>query len=102
MKIVISVQPDSMHNIFPHCSIRGKISGGKKVTEHWLNLLKLTGHVMHQQFNIQQRYVLPTLFLCVLYLSEKNSDWCYLHNKLVGFYNRVEKRLPRGRNWVFK
>ena len=35
-----------------------------------LNLLKPTGHEMHQQFNIQQLYVLPTLYLCVLYLSE--------------------------------
>ena len=34
-----------------------------------LNLLKPTGYVMHQQFNIQQLYVLPTLYLCVLYLS---------------------------------
>ena len=31
-----------------------------------INLLKPTGHVMHQQFNIQQLYVLPTLYLCVL------------------------------------
>jgi hypothetical protein len=29
------------------------------------NLLKRTGHVMHQQFNIQQLYALPTLYLCV-------------------------------------
>ena len=29
----------------------------------YLNLLKPTGHVMHQQFNIQQLYVLPTLYL---------------------------------------
>ena len=34
------------------------------------NLLNPTGHVMHQQFNIQQLYVLSTLYLCVLYLSE--------------------------------
>jgi hypothetical protein len=34
------------------------------------NLLKPTGYVMHQQFNIQQLYPLPTLYLCVLYLSE--------------------------------
>jgi hypothetical protein len=34
------------------------------------NLLKPTGYVMHQQFNIQQLYALPTLYLCVLYLSE--------------------------------
>ena len=39
------------------------------------NLWKPTGYVMHQQFNIQQLYVLPTLYLCVLYLSE---------NKLTG------------------
>ena len=31
-----------------------------------VNLLKPTGHVMHQQFNIQQLYALPTLYLCVL------------------------------------
>ena len=34
------------------------------------DLLKPTGYVMHQQFNIQQLYVLPTLYLRVLYLSE--------------------------------
>ena len=38
-----------------------------------INLLKPTGHVMHQQFNIQQLYVLPTLYLCVLYLSENRQ-----------------------------
>ena len=37
------------------------------------NLLKPTGHVMHQQFDIQQLYVLPTLYLCVLYLSENKQ-----------------------------
>ena len=37
------------------------------------NFLKPTGHVMHQQFNIQQLYVLPTLYLCVLYLSENKQ-----------------------------
>ena len=36
-------------------------------------LLKLTDHVMHQQFNIQQLYALPTLYLCVLYLSENRQ-----------------------------
>jgi len=37
------------------------------------NLLKPTGYVMYHQFNIQQLYVLPTLYLCVLYLSENNQ-----------------------------
>ena len=44
----------------------------KKTTDH-INLLNPTGHVMHQQFNIQQLYVLPTLCLCVLYLSENRQ-----------------------------
>ena len=38
-----------------------------------LKLLQPTGHVMHQQFNIQQLYVLPTLYLCVSYLSENKQ-----------------------------
>ena len=36
-------------------------------------LLMPTGHVVHQQFNIQQLYVLPALYLCVLYLSENKQ-----------------------------
>ena len=38
-----------------------------------LNLLKPTGYVKHQKFNIQQQYVLPTPYLCVLYLSENKQ-----------------------------
>jgi len=38
-----------------------------------INLMNPTGHVMHQQFNIQQLYALPTLCLCVLYLSENKE-----------------------------
>jgi len=38
-----------------------------------VNLLKPTGYVMQQQFNIQQLYALPTLYLCVLYLSENKQ-----------------------------
>jgi len=40
----------------------------------YIYLLKPTGHVMHQQFNIQQLYALPTLYLCVLYLSENKQQ----------------------------
>ena len=45
-------------------------------TFYWnddINHLYPTGHVMHEQFNIQQLYVLPTLYLCVLYLSENKQ-----------------------------
>ena len=38
-----------------------------------INLLNPTGYVMHQQFNIQQLYVLPTLYLYVLNLSENKQ-----------------------------
>jgi len=38
-----------------------------------ISLLKSIGHVMHQQFNIQQLYAPPTLYLCVLYLSENKQ-----------------------------
>ena len=56
---------------------------------------------MQHQFNILQLYALPTVYLCVLYLSE-NSDLCHLQHKLIGFYNRDEKSLQRGTDWVFK
>jgi hypothetical protein len=46
-----------------------------KVTKknYYIKLLKPTGHVMHHQFNILQLYALPTLYLCVLYLSENKQ-----------------------------
>jgi len=31
-----------------------------------------------------------------------NSDLCHLQHKLIGFYDREEKRLQRGTDWVFK
>ena len=67
-------------------------------TDTVFNLLNPTGYVMHQQFDIQQLYVLPTLYLCVLYLSENKQRLV----PLIGFYNRDEKCLLRGTNWVFK
>ena len=54
---------------------QGKIPSGRP-GHRWednINLLKPAGHVMHQQFNIQQLYSLPTLYLCVLYLSENKQ-----------------------------
>ena len=39
------------------------------VCNNWLYL----SHVLHQQFNIQQLYALPTLYLRVLYLSENKQ-----------------------------
>ena len=57
---------------------QASMDGGRIVEMHCIwtcsyNILKSTGHVMPQQFNIQQLYVLPTLYLCVLYLSENKQ-----------------------------
>ena len=51
------------------------ISYIKQITFRLLkvNRLKPTGYMMHHQFNIQQLYALPTLYLCVLYLSENKQ-----------------------------
>ena len=46
---------------------------GPRTTCFYIKLLKPTGRVMHQHFNIQQLYALPTLYLCVLYLSENRQ-----------------------------
>ena len=43
------------------------------VLSKYFTLSKPTGHVMHHQFNIQQLYALPTLYLCVLYLSKNKQ-----------------------------
>ena len=57
---------------------------------------------MHQQFNIQQLYACPhCIYVFCIYLRT-NSDLCHLQRKLNGFYNRDEKYLLRGTNWVFR
>jgi hypothetical protein len=47
--------------------------GGRGQFSHSFSLLKPTGYVMHHQFNIQQLYALPTLYLCVLCLSQNKQ-----------------------------
>ena len=46
--------------------------------EHFFkfNLLKPTGHVMHHQFNIQQLYALPTLYLRVFVFIAEQTATC--------------------------
>jgi len=62
-----------------HDSIITSASLLKSSSKEWqsskvrINLLKPTCYVMHQQFDIQQLHTLPTLYLCVLYLSENKQ-----------------------------
>ena len=41
------------------------------------------------------------IYVFCIYLKT-NSELCHLQHKLIGFYNRDEKCLLRGTNWVFK
>ena len=38
-----------------------------------INLLKPTGHVMYHQFNNEQLYALPTMYVSVVCLSESRQ-----------------------------
>ena len=41
--------------------------------------------------------------ICVFCVDLRtNRDLCHLQHKLIGFYNRYEKCLQRGTDWVFK
>jgi len=53
------------YNLDEKCLQRG--------TDWVFNLLKPTIYVMHHQFNTQHLYALPTLYLCVLYLSQNKQ-----------------------------
>ena len=59
-------------------------------------------HVMHHQFNNQQLYALPTLYLCVFVFIREQTATCatYSINSLV-FITEM-KCLQRGTGWVFK
>jgi len=50
-----------------------------------INLLKPARHVMHQQFNIQQLYTLPTQCICVFctYWGQTATCATYILNWLV-------------------
>ena len=64
-----------------------------------INLLQSTGHVMHQQFN-NCTFFPHCIYVFCIYLRT-NSDLCHLQHEMIGFYNREEKCLLRGTNWVF-
>jgi len=44
---------------------------------------------------------LMCIYVFCIYLRT-NSDLCHLQHELIGFYNREEKCLQRGTDWVFK
>jgi hypothetical protein len=57
-----------------NCAIGGYNEKHRKMRGTDINHLNPTRHMMHQQFNIQQLYALPTVYLCVLCLSENRQQ----------------------------
>ena len=57
---------------------------------------------MHQKFNTQQFYVLPTQCIYVFYVDLRtNSDYFPIQHELTGLYNSDGVCLLRGTYWVF-
>jgi ferredoxin len=65
--------------------------------------LTFFAYMMHQQVLTFNNCTLcpHCIYMFCIYLST-NSDLCHLQHKLIGFYNRDEKCLQHGTDWVFK
>jgi hypothetical protein len=62
-----------------------------------------TGYGRQQQVQYFNNCTLCRYFIYVFCTCLRtNSDLCHLQHKLIGFYNRDEKCLQRGTDWVFK
>jgi len=79
-----------------------KTCGARVVYPYVTNLLKPTGHVMHQQLTFNDCTFCPHCIYVFCIFLRTNSELCHLQYKLIGFYNRDEKCLQRGTDWVFK
>jgi hypothetical protein len=71
-------------------------------TKNWINLLKPTGYVMHQVKHFNNYKLYPQCIYVFCICPRTNSDLLHIHQKLIGFCNRDEKRLQRGTDWAFK
>ena len=54
------------------------------------NPLKPTGYVMHHQFNIQQLYALPTLYLCFIFIWEQTGTCATYSINWLGFITEMK------------
>jgi len=62
-----------IHSWHIKCNLLYSVAHLKRLSALKKKVFYLNFYVMHHQFNIQQLYVLPTLYLCVLYLSENKQ-----------------------------
>jgi hypothetical protein len=98
-QIFCSKSPAKFLNVF--INARGTDHSHVLPNPSVFNLLKPTGYVMHHQLTFNNYTLCPQSQFFFIYLRT-NSDLCHLHHELIGFYNRVEKCLQSGTDWVFK
>ena len=79
------------------------VNSVKRCEQSELTFLKPIGYVMQPTVLTFNNCTLcpHCVYVFCIYLIT-NSDLCHLRHKLIGFYNRDEKCLLRGTNWVFK
>jgi hypothetical protein len=93
--------PESKHNVvrwivdsnFKKDQERLKIPTGILCFSLYFNLLKRTGYLMHQYVNIQNLYIVPTLFVCLLFIFKQtlafilyDINWMFLITKMRSVY----------------
>ena len=70
--------------------------------KHSINLLKLLVTRCTNSLTFNNCTFCPHCIYVFCIYMRTNSDLCHLQHKLIGFYNRDEKCLLCGTNWVFK
>jgi len=71
-------------------SVYSAVRTGSLTKAVWATSLNPTGHVMHQQFNIQQLYVLPTIFMCFEFISEQTANCATYSIKWLVFITQLK------------
>jgi hypothetical protein len=61
-----------------------------------INLLSLAVSLLTTRFNIKKLYMVLALPLVFCMDLRTDSNYCFIHILLTGFYNRGGKRLQRG------
>jgi hypothetical protein len=87
----------NFHTRYPHQIFTPDLFRYPTNTLHFIKILKPVGNVMTNRFNIQQLYVLPTPYWCVLYLCENKQhsllrvalSWSIFITEMKGVYIAV-------------
>ena len=103
-------------DFFNHCRIEPCIKFGARVSVFRSSLWETAQQIMSVTLTFYSLLVTwctnsltfnnctlcPHCIYVFCFYLRTNSDLCHLQHKLIGFYNRDEKCLQRGTDWVFK